>query len=267
NVKLLIAYDGTAYAGWQRQPLRLGNTVQYQVEKALTTLFGEQISINGAGRTDSGVHALGQVANFYCRKPIPIERMVAAVNHQLPLDIRVLQAEEMPLGFHARYGAVSKRYRYLIEQGAQPTAFVHRYSWQMDPLLDIEAMVQGAAALIGQHDFRHYTVSGVSAVNFVRTISALQIMEPPVSEQEFPWQPLRQPLTIEISANGFLYRMVRMIVCRLVAVGLHQVPPEAIGDFLSGTLKRNIRMAPPQGLMLMEVGYGSGLSQIEGNFP
>ncbi len=255
NIKLTIEYDGTNYAGWQRQPLAQGMTIQYQVEKVLTSLFREQIVINGAGRTDSGVHALGQVANFYCHKPVPVERIVEAANHKLPPDIRVRQAEEVPMHFHARYGAVSKRYRYLLEQETAASAFANRFSWELPQALDVAAMRQGAAYLLGEHDFFHYAASGVSAERFVRTVTGLEISQPQRTGGFFPWQRLQQPVTIDVTANGFLYHMVRLITCRLVAVGLGQLPPQAIQDFLEGRLRRNIRMAPARGLMLMEVTY------------
>lgn len=255
NIKLTIEYDGTNYAGWQRQPLHQGITVQQQLEKALCTVFREQIVINGAGRTDSGVHALGQVANFYCHKPVPVERIVMATNHQLPQDIRLVEACEVPMSFHARFTSHTKRYRYLLEQQTQPSAFSHRYSWQLEEKLDIEAMRKGAEFLLGEHDFRNYTVAGVSAENFVRNISDLLIYEPQQIEQIFPWQRLQQPMVIEVAANGFLYKMVRLIVCRLVSVGRHDLPPEAIQGFLDGSFKQNIRMAPPQGLMMVRVNY------------
>ena len=258
NIKLTVEYDGTDYAGWQRQSLHQGITVQQQLEKALSTVFREKITVNGAGRTDSGVHALGQVANFYCHKPVPVTRVAMAVNHQLPEDIRVVEACEVPISFHSRFTSHTKRYRYLLEQQTQPSAFSHRYSWQIEEKLDMEAMRQGAVFLLGEHDFGNYTVSGVSAENFVRNISDLQIYEPAQSENFFPWQRLQQPIAIEVAANGFLYKMVRLIVCRLVSVGRHDLPSVAIKGFLDGSFKHNIRMAPPQGLMMVRVDYADG---------
>jgi len=255
NIRLRLAYDGTAYAGWQRQPLPQGMTVQYRLEQALSALFREQIVVTGAGRTDSGVHALGQTANFYCHKPVPVENIPLALNHKLPPDIRVLSAEEVPMSFHARYDAKSKTYRYLIQRQARANPFTYRYAWTMEEDLDAAAMRQGAGYLLGSHDSRHYAASGVSASHFVRNITELRIDEPPQPPTLFPWEYVCRPLTVTVTADGFLYRMVRLITCRLAAVGLGKIPPEAMADFLQGWPGPNIAMAPAQGLTLMEVEY------------
>ena len=159
------------------------------------------------------------------------------------------------MAFHARYDAKSKTYRYLIQRQALANPFTYRYAWTMAEDLDVAAMRRGAGYLLGRHDFRHYAASGVSACHFVRTIREIRIEEPPQPPSLFPWEYVNRPLTVEVSADGFLYRMVRLITCRLVAVGLGKIPPEAIEDFLQGRQGPNIAMAPAQGLTLIKVEY------------
>ena len=253
NICLILEYDGTAYHGWQRQKNSLG--IQQVLEKALSEVYQEQIVVTGAGRTDSGVHALGQCCNFRAHTQVPVDRVALVLNHQLPSDIRVKSAEQVSDSFHARYSAHSKRYCYLLEQRANANAFNYRYSWPVNDELDIVAMKNGAAYLTGRHDFRNFTVSGVSATDFVRNVQELNINPLLSADSIFPWQCMNQPILIEVEANGFLYKMVRIIVSRLVAVGRGRILPADMGGYLDGSFNRRIPPAPPQGLFLKEVSY------------
>lgn len=257
NIKLTIAYDGSNYVGWQRQAETGGKSIQQMVELALKELLGHPVSIHGAGRTDSGVHAFGQVAHFDCDQPVPIEKMSTLLNRLLPSDICVMAAEAVSESFHSRFSPHKKRYCYLIEQGEKNNPFANRYSWQLEKTLDIAAMQRASQALVGRHDFRHYTLSKVSATNFVREIFAIEISLPLQTPQAeiFPWQQLVAPLQIAVSGNGFLYKMVRLIVGRLVAVGAGRLGEEKIGEFLSGDFWQNIPPAPAQGLFLEKIWY------------
>ncbi|MBO7667975.1 MAG: tRNA pseudouridine synthase A, partial [Firmicutes bacterium] len=175
NVLLTVEYDGTAYVGWQRQPAYQGVSVQQRVEEALSHVLGHPVSVTGAGRTDAGVHALGQRCNFRCDKPVPIAKLAEIVSNRLPPDIRVTEAAVVPDGFHARYVAKSKRYRYILERQARPSAFGGRWSWQIADQPDLELMRRGAELLVGEHDFRHFTVSGNESKTSVRRIYRLDI--------------------------------------------------------------------------------------------
>jgi len=253
NILLILEYDGTLYHGWQRQTN--GVSVQQTLEHALSGIYQERIAVTGAGRTDAGVHAFGQAAGFRAHRPVPLDKLPEIVNAKLPGDIHVRSARLMPDSFHARYAARGKRYRYVMEQGGGTSAFSGRYSWNVGGTLDVSAMEAAARSLPGRHDFRYFTVSGVSAWDFVRTIQRLDIAELPEGPDLFPWQRLTRPLMVEAVADGFLYKMVRIIVGRLAAVGRGALLPERMAGFLDGSFRENIPPAPPQGLMLMEVYY------------
>jgi len=253
NILLILEYDGTLYHGWQRQ--KNSSSVQQALEHVLSGIYQERIAVIGAGRTDAGVHAFGQAAGFRAHRPVPLDKLPEIANAKLPGDIHVREARLMPAGFHARYAARGKRYCYVLEQGGATSAFGGRYSWNVGGELDVAAMRAAAACLPGRHDFRHFTVSGVSARDFVRTIQRLDIAELPEGAAFFPWQRLAKPLAVEAVADGFLYKMVRIIVGRLVAVGRGALAPERMAGFVDGSFWENIPPAPPQGLMLMEVYY------------
>jgi tRNA pseudouridine38-40 synthase len=256
NIKLTIAYDGAAYVGWQRQPAAQGVSVQQRLEEAIGAVLGHQVTLHGAGRTDAGVHAVGQVASFRCDKPLPLAKMAAVINNLLPEDIRVREAEEVALDFHPRITPHMKTYRYLIEQGSRCSPFAAHYSWQLTAPLDIAQLRQEAEALVGEHDFRNFTLSGVSAQNFVRRIECISIYHPAQPEELlFPWQELNSPLVIDVTGNGFLYKMVRLIVARLVAVGEGRLPEGALAAYLSGELRQRIPPAPACGLFLWQIRY------------
>ena len=255
NILLTLEYDGTDYVGWQRQPSYQGVSVQQRLEEALGDILGHTVSVTGAGRTDAGVHALGQRCNFYCDRPVPVEKLALILNHRLPPDIRVTCARPVDDAFHARYHARGKHYRYLLERQAPPSAFAGRWSWQLEDEPDLSLMRQAAALLVGEHDFRHFTVSGCETKTFVRRVQRLELSEPAGEKALPPLPGLTRPIVLDITGSGFLYKMVRIITGRLVAVGRGQLTPEEFAGYLSGSCTMNIPPAPARGLTLMEVFY------------
>lgn len=253
KIKLAIAYDGTAYCGWQRQ---IGlPTAQQTLEEALASLLYQPVTVHGAGRTDSGVHALGQVASFECPKPFPASRLQQALNNILPPDIRIIGATPATDDFHARYSAIGKRYLYLIDQQAEANAFNNRFGWHLEGKLSIDAMQEAAALLVGEHDFFYFSARGGKTKTTVRNVKSINIYQPASILPHFPWQYMHDPLVIEATANGFLYKMMRMICCRLVAVGQGILTPENISGYFDGSFHKNIQLAPAKGLFLAEVYY------------
>lgn len=251
RIKLTVQYDGTAYIGWQRQPLQHGLSLQQVLEDVLKLVIGKPVTVHSAGRTDKGVHALGQVVHFDCPTVIPVAGLQKALNHRLPPDMRIVAAEGVADDFHARYAARGKCYRYLLAADT-PTPYNWRWYWPQQRLPDAERMSEAAQYLLGEHDFRHFTLSNATVKNFVRTMQSIRIYVP--QQSDLPCY-LAQPLAIEAEANGFLYKMVRLIVCRLVAVGQGRLQPQAMRQFLTGEEMLRLAPAPPQGLMLMRVYY------------
>lgn len=254
NIKLTIAYDGTYYSGWQKQAEGRGFGIQQVVEDTLDKLLGDVTHITGAGRTDAGVHSLGQVANFYTESSLPVERMAYAINNQLPRDIRVLAAEEVPMEFHARYDAVGKTYCYYVTPESKPTVFQNRYSWHLAEQLDIEKMQEAAGYFLGIHDFRNFAASGTSVQDFVRRIDICEITTHQVSPA-MPWLETEGFICFRLSGNGFLYKMVRNIVGTLVQVGKGHLPPAKIKELIIAPKKPNIYPAPAHGLFMERVYY------------
>lgn len=248
--KLTVAYDGTPYAGWQIQVGR--PTVQGMLERAMARLVKVRVPITGSGRTDSGVHAYGQVASLSTDAwAAPAERLAPALNTKLPADIRVLASEEMPGDFHAIRDATGKRYRYQMQIGGIPDPFEYRYRWHLPGPLDIAAMRQAASLLCGTHDFAGFQASGSVRKTTTRTVRELAVVEEQGRGEE-------QRLAVEIEADGFLYNMVRNIVGSLVVIGHGKEAPEWIQRVLhSGDRRQAGPTAPPQGLFLMYVNYES----------
>lgn len=246
--KLTIAYDGTAYAGWQIQVGR--PTVQGMLERALARLVKVRVPITGSGRTDSGVHALGQVASLATDAwAAPAERLAVAMNTKLPDDIRVLASEEMATDFHAIRDATGKRYRYQLQIGGIRDPFEYRYRWHLPGPLDVAAMRQAAAEFCGTHDFAAFQASGSVRKTTVRTVRDLVL-------NDHSGRAGGGGLDIEIEANGFLYNMVRNIVGSLVVVGHGKQPPSWIERVLASRDRTQAGpTAPPQGLFLMHVHY------------
>lgn len=260
NIKLIIEYDGTAYVGWQRQPSHHGMSVQQALEDALAKLLKHQTDLVSAGRTDAGVHALGQAANFYTDCNIPVEKLPVAVNNLLPRDIRVRAAQLMDPDFHARYSAHSKTYRYHICHGGSCSVFEYRYVWQIPQRLDIGAMKKAATLFLGEHDFKNFSVSGGSVKTTIRNISRLEVIEPD-KERLYAREYFGQPLLIEVSANGFLYKMVRLITASLVKVGLGLLDEENLLAYIERKAIPSIPPAPAKGLLMLRVDYDAPSSK------
>ncbi len=256
RVKLKIAYDGSDYIGWQKQPSHHGKSVEGVLSKALSVLLREEIILCASGRTDAGVHALGQVAHFNTQKPLPPENIPRAVNRLLPESIRILEAQKTDEDFHARKSALLKTYRYTLSmaKNARDIIFGGRYFWPLGKELDLEAMAAASEYILGEHDFIYFSVTGRPVISSLRNISKLKIFTP--QEQGFfPWQQIPEPLCLEITANGFLYKMVRLITARLVEVGLHKLEPGDIQRLLKGESFPAAAPAPARGLMLINVKY------------
>jgi tRNA pseudouridine38-40 synthase len=243
NIKLTLCYDGTDFHGWQRQPgLR---TVQQVLEEALAQLTGEQTTTTASGRTDTGVHALGQVVHFLTASRHPVETFVRALNALMPRDVRVRDAREMTQAFHATLDARSKRYRYVIDNGRIASPFQLRYSWHVRPALDEAAVSRAAQALLGRHDFRSFETDWPNRMSSVRTILDLTV------------QRFEAFVTIEVEADGFLYNMVRSITGTLMLVGAGKRPEVWVAEVLAAESRVKAGpTAPPQGLFLVEVCYG-----------
>ena len=244
NIKLTIEYDGTNYHGWQSQAGSGRPTIQDALEDAIKSLAHEELKTNSSGRTDAGVHALGQVVNFKTSSSMPPAAWAPALNHLLPLDIRVLASEEVSPDFHSRYSALGKTYKYRILNRRSPTALFRNYAWHVNLPLNIARMRRAAVFFVGKHDFSAFRGSGCSAKTPVRTIKAAVIR--------------RAGDVVELSfeADAFLRYMVRNVAGTLVEVGLGRFSPDDVKQMLeSRDRKRAGRTAPPQGLYLVEVSY------------
>lgn len=243
NFKLTIEYDGTAYHGWQRQAE--APSVQAELERALGGMTRSRISVIGAGRTDAGVHALGQVANFRCATRLAPEAILKGLNSLLPADIAIRDCTLVPEGFHARFDARSKRYHYRILNRAARAAVGRDYAWFLHRPLNAEAMGRAAELLVGRHDFKAFESAGSPRAHTRRHVMAADWVE----------EPDRQ-LTFRIEADGFLRGMVRNIVGTLVMVGLGKLDSLQVGAILAGRDRRRAgAAAPARGLFLVEVRY------------
>ena len=243
NFKLVLEYDGGAFHGWQRQ--KNERTVQGEIEKALTTMTGRKISVAGSGRTDAGVHALGQVASFSCETELPADVFRKGLNSLVSKDLVVKSCEPVPETFHARFDAKSKSYRYRILNRRIPSALERRYSWFISKKLNTGAMRDAVGFIIGTHDFKAFEGSGSPRSSTVRRVMRAELLEKDHGLVVF-----------EIEAGGFLRFMVRNIVGTLVAVGLGKISPADFKDILlSKDRSRAGITAPPQGLFLVEVNY------------
>ncbi|KJR96699.1 MAG: tRNA pseudouridine synthase A [Peptococcaceae bacterium BRH_c4a] len=244
NIKLTVAYDGTSYHGFQEQRGTGLPTVQGVLEKCLSELAQRKVQVIGAGRTDAGVHARGQVINFDAGGwNIPTEKIPLAANGILPHDIAALNSREAPGDFHARFSATAKEYRYTIHNCRVPDPFLRRYSLFFPRQLDIGDMRRAAAYLIGEHDFSAFKAAGTPVKSAVRRLYDIRI-EPGEIIQLF------------FRGNGFLYNMVRILVGTLLEVGLKKYPPQTVLEILSSGDRTGAGLtAPPQGLSLMKVWY------------
>ncbi len=244
NIKLILEYDGTNYHGWQTQAGSGRPTIQETVEQALNTLTKEGCKILSSGRTDAGVHAFEHVANFHTRSSIPAEAWAPALNHLLPEDIRVLASEEAPMGFHARYSALSKIYKYRILNRRSPSALYRNYAWHVNIRLNPRTMRQAAAHLTGKHDFSAFRGAGCGAKTPVRTLSRADVKK----TGDF--------IELWFEADSYLQYMVRNIAGTLVEVGLGKFTPNDVLRILKSRDRTKAgRTAPPQGLYLVRVSY------------
>ncbi|MCM3631485.1 tRNA pseudouridine(38-40) synthase TruA [Paenibacillus glycanilyticus] len=242
NIAATVSYDGTDFNGFQSQPY--GRTIQQEIELAIKKLTGEDIIILGSGRTDAGVHAMGQVFNFHTDSTIPAERWAIALNTRLPKDIVILEAHEVYEEFHSRRSAKRKTYRYTIDMGKFPDVFYRRYAFHHPTPLNVEAMQQGLNCLVGEHDFTSFTSIHSTKPHHVRTIYEAYL------ERE------GQMLHMYMTGNGFLYNMIRIVMGTLLHVGHGKLKPEDMARILEGR-KRSLAgpTAMPHGLMLMKVEY------------
>ncbi|MCI9422324.1 MAG: tRNA pseudouridine(38-40) synthase TruA [Dorea sp.] len=244
RIRILVAYDGTDYCGWQIQPN--GITIEEVLNDKLSKLTGEDIHVIGASRTDSGVHALGNVAVFDTESPIPPDRMAYALNQKLSEDIVVVRSEEVPLDWHPRYQKqVTKTYEYHIYNAAFPNPLKRRYSAFVSFPMDIEKMRKGAFFLVGEHDFVSFCNVRTNVEDTVRRIDGIEIDKK------------GEDITIRVTGNGFLYNMVRIIAGTLIRVGRGFYTPEKVKEILDAKERTKAGVtAPPEGLVLVEIKYG-----------
>lgn len=237
-----IEYDGTNYSGWQKQPN--ARTVEEEVMNALKYITKEDIKLYASGRTDAGVHAKGQVANFFLNSKIPTNKIVPALNSNLREDITILKAVEVPMDFHARYSAKSKKYLYKIYNSSVRSSLQKNYSYHVSKKLDLTKMKLASEKLIGTHDFKAFMSNGSSIQNTVRTIYTIN------------FDKSHNNICVSFHGNGFLYNMVRIIVGTLVQIGTGKRPVEDIEQILlSKDRTRAGYRAPAQGLFLEKVHY------------
>jgi len=242
NIKIVLEYDGTNYHGFQRQ--RGEVTIQEVIEDALSRLTSEDIKVNAAGRTDAGVHAIGQVVNFKTSVRIPGDRFAPALNSMLPRDVVVVGSEEVDKAFHARFDAKSKLYRYTILNRKYPSALLRNHAYFYPYELQVERMNEACKCIVGTHDFRSFCAAGSSVKSFVRTVEHVGCT--------------RQDglIVIDVQADGFLYNMVRIIAGTLIEVGRGKLSPDDVREIL-GARDRNLAgpTAPASGLCLIKVSY------------
>jgi len=292
--KLVLSYDGTNYLGWQRQAN--GVSIQALIEDALRVLDGRAVAVAGAGRTDAGVHALGQVASCTIARELSPDALLRAINAHLPPDIRVLSAEEAPPGFHPRFGARRKTYRYRVWNGDVLSPFERAYAWHVPGPLDVEAMRAAARLLEGRHDFAAFQAAGSDVattereVFSSRVIAGLKPCATGVDTESGPGlkpatavgtrsgaglkpattagtrsgaglQPCDPLIVYEVTGSGFLRHMVRIIVGSLVEVGRGRQPVEWIGAVIASRDRAAAGpTAPPHGLFLVGVEYAAALA-------
>jgi len=252
NFKVILQYEGTRYQGWQKQE-STDNTIQGKLEALLSKMSGSKVEIQGSGRTDAGVHAVGQVANFHVDTDKTPDEIMDYMNLYLPEDIAVIDIKEVQERFHSRLNAKGKTYCYRVLNTEIPHVFDRRYVHVISQPLDVEAMKQAAAYLEGTHDFRAFTSNKRSKKSTVRTINRITIER--VGSLLFT-QENRDEIRFTYSGNGFLYHMVRILTGTLLEVGLHQRRPEEMAEILKSGLRENAgELVPAKGLTLMEVRY------------
>ena len=242
NIKLTIEYDGREFNGWQKQPNKLN--IQGSIERAIEEITGEKIDLNASGRTDAGVHALGQVANFKTDSNLPIDKFPIAINSKLKKSIRILNAEEVDDRFHSRLTCKRKTYRYVINNTTIGSAIYRYLETHIPQKLDVNEMSKAVKYFEGEHDFRAFKASGTSSKSSVRTIYEAKVYK------------IDEKIYIELTGNGFLYNMVRIIAGTLVDVGLGKIKVTDIPDIITqGKRELAGKTLPPNGLYLVKVEY------------
>lgn len=242
NIKLKIEYDGKEYNGWQKQPNKLN--IQGEIERAIEKITGEKVELYASGRTDAGVHSLGQVANFKTNSKMPIEKFAIAINSQVKNSIRIVSAEEVSENFHSRYNCKQKTYRYIINNSPYGSAIYRNLEYHMPIKLDVKKMEKAIKYFEGEHDFKAFKSSGTSSKSSIRTIYKAEIKKK------------EERIIIELTGNGFLYNMVRIISGTLLEVGLGKIKADDIPLIIeSKDRTRAGKTLPPQGLYLVEVKY------------
>ena len=242
NIKLTIEYDGKDFNGWQKQPNKLN--IQGSIEQAIKQITGEDVELNASGRTDAGVHALGQVANFKTNSNIPIDKMAIAINSKLKRSIIIKKAEEVDERFHSRLSCKRKTYRYVINNTPEGSAIYRNLETHIPQKLDVDKMKEAVKYFEGEHDFNAFKASGTSSKSSVRTIYETNLYKKD------------DKIYIELTGNGFLYNMVRIIAGTLVEVGLGKIKPEEIPEIIKSQKRENAgKTLPPNGLYLVKVMY------------
>jgi len=242
NIKLIIEYDGSKFGGWQKQPTKLN--IQGEIEQAIKEITGEEVELTASGRTDAGVHSLGQVANFKTNSTIEVEKIPYAINSKLKKSIVIKSAEEVDENFHARYNCKGKKYKYIIDNSSQGTAIYRGLECHIPQKLDIEKMEEAIKYFEGEHDFKGFRASGTSSKSSVRTIYKAEV------KQE------GEKITIELTGNGFMYNMVRIISGTIVDVGLGKIGANEIPKIIEAKDRSKAgKTLPAHGLYLVEVYY------------
>ena len=242
NIKLTIEYDGREFNGWQKQPNKLN--IQGSIERAIEEITGEKVDLNASGRTDAGVHALGQVANFKTDSNLPIDKFPIAINSKLKKSIRILNAEEVDDRFHSRLTCKRKTYRYVINNTTIGSAIYRYLETHIPQKLDVNEMSKAVKYFEGEHDFKAFKASGTSSKSSVRTIYEAKVYK------------IDEKIYIELTGNGFLYNMVRIIAGTLVDVGLGKIKATDIPDIITqGKRELAGKTLPPNGLYLVKVEY------------
>lgn len=243
NFKLLLAYDGSRYRGWQR----LGDseqTIQGKLEATLSRILGQPVEVSGSGRTDAGAHAAGQVANFHAETDLDCDTICKDLQHYLPEDIGVLELTDAEPRFHSRLNACRKTYLYRIWNSERPCVFERKYVWTLPERLDLEAMQAAAQKFVGTHDFRAFCSNKRYKKSTVRTIYEFEVLR------------CGEELRFSVTGDGFLYNMVRIMVGTLLSVGRGEMTADAVENIFDGRVRAAAgETVPARGLCLMEVQY------------
>ena len=243
NFKVTLQYEGTRYQGWQKQE-STDNTIQGKLEALLSKMAGTKVEIQGSGRTDAGVHAAGQVANFHLDTDQSPSQIMDYMNFYLPEDIAVISIEEVPERFHSRLNAKGKTYLYRVINSPVPHIFDRKYAWTVEEKLDVDAMRKAAAFLEGTHDYKAFTSLKKSKKSTVRTVERILI------------ECVDDEIRFTFRGDGFLYHMIRIMMGTLIEVGLHKKKPEEITGIFEKGLRENAgELVPAKGLTLLEVRY------------